>query len=78
MANDRVTATLQEVAGRLALAKATLPDAEDLVKVLEEAGEDSTEVRALITETRTRIAQWERTLQARGVTVPTVTPEKEE
>ncbi|KKL74985.1 hypothetical protein LCGC14_2059420 [marine sediment metagenome] len=78
MTNGAVDDTLQEIAEQLATAKATLPDAESLVEILEEAGEDSAEVRALITETKVRIVAWEKTLQRRGVTVPSPAPVEEE
>ncbi|KKK83070.1 hypothetical protein LCGC14_2797080 [marine sediment metagenome] len=78
MVTGPVDDTLQEIAAQLAVAKRTLPDAVELVEILEEAGEDSAEVRALITETRTRILQWEKTLQRRGVSLPSVEPEEEE
>ena len=78
MTNGRVDETLHEVAAQLAEAKATLPDAETLVSLLEEAGEDTAEVRALVIETRNRILQWERTLQRRGVTLPSAEPTTEE
>ncbi|KKM27276.1 hypothetical protein LCGC14_1576410 [marine sediment metagenome] len=78
MPNGRIDDTLQEVAAQLQQAKETLPDAITLVEILEEAGEDASEVRALIVETRTRILQWERTLQRRGVTLPSAEPETEE
>ena len=78
MTNGAVDDTLREIAEQLATAKASLPDAESLVEVLEEAGEDSTEVRALIIETKVRIVGWEKTLQRRGITVPSPKPEEEE
>ncbi|KKM27725.1 hypothetical protein LCGC14_1571880 [marine sediment metagenome] len=78
MTNGAVEDTLREIAEQLATAKQTLPDAEALVEVLEEAGEDAAEVRALITETKVRIVGWEKTLQRRGVTVPSPKPEEEE
>ena len=78
MPNGRVDDTLQEIAAQLVEAKKALPEAVALVEILEEAGEDSAEVRALITETKTRILQWERTLQRRGITLPSTEPETEE
>ncbi len=78
MPNGRVDDTLQEIAAQLVEAKKALPEAVTLVEILEEAGEDSAEVRALITETKTRILQWERTLQRRGITLPSTEPETEE
>ena len=78
MTNGAVDDTLREIAEQLAVAKRTLPDAEALVEVLEEANEDASEVRALITETRVRIIGWEKTLQRRGITVPSAEPEEEE
>jgi len=77
MANNRVDDTLATVAEGLARAKAALPDAEELVKILNDAGEDSSEVQALIIETKTRIANWERTLQRRGVSVPIIETDSE-
>ena len=78
MTNGAVDDTLREIASQLLEAKKTLPDAVTLVEILEEAGEDSSEVRALITETKTRISQWERTLQRRGISLPSSEPEEEE
>ncbi len=78
MTNGAIDDTLQEIAEQLAVAKRTLPDAEELVKILEEAGEDAAEVRALIIETKTRIVGWEKTLARRGITVPSAKPEEEE
>jgi len=78
MVNGPVDDTLQEIAEQLATAKRSLPDAEKLVEILEEAGEDATEVRALITETRVRILAWEKTLARRGISIPSPEPAEEE
>lgn len=78
MANGEADPTLLEIADQLAEAKAAIPRAEDLAAILAEAGEDTTEVRALIIETKTRILRWEKMLAARGITIPSPTIPEEE
>ena len=70
MATDKTREVLEEVATRLTDAEAQLPVALELIAVLKEANEPTTEVQTLVTEIKARIVQWRRVLTRRGINVP--------
>jgi len=78
MATEKTRQVIEDIGVAIADAEAQLPTARELIKLLQEANEDTTEVRALITEIETRIRQWRRVVERAGVVVaPAPTPEPE-
>lgn len=75
MATERTLQVLSDIAIAIGDAEAQLPTARELVKIMADANEDTTEVRALVAEIEARIKQWTRVVERAGLTVehPTVT-----
>ncbi len=69
MATEKTKQVLQDVATAIGDAEAQLPTARELIKIMSDANEDTTEVRALLTEIEARIRQWTRVVEREGVAV---------
>lgn len=78
MATEKTQEVMQDIAVAIGDAEAQLPTARELVRLMRDAGEDTTEVQALVTEIQARITQWRRVLDRQGVVVkPPPSPETE-
>lgn len=69
MATEKTKQVLQDVAVAIADAEAQLPAARELIKIMSDANEDTTEVRALMSEIEARIRQWTRVIEREGIAV---------
>ena len=69
MATEKTLQVLGDIAVAIGDAEAQLPVARELIAIMREANEDTTEVRGLLTEIEARIKQWTRTVERRGLTV---------
>lgn len=78
MATEKTLEVLRDVAAAIGDANAQLPTARELVTLLREANEDTTEVQGLVTEIEARIRQWTRIIERAGLTVETVPPPEAE
>ena len=74
MATEKTLEVLRDVAAAIGDANAQLPTAKELVTLLREANEDTTEVQGLVTEIEARIRQWTRIIERAGLTVGTAPP----
>ena len=78
MATEKTLEVLRDVAAAIGDANAQLPTAKELVKLLGEANEDTTEVQGLVTEIEARIRQWTRIIERAGLTVEPPPPSETE
>ena len=77
MATEKTKEVLQDVAIAISDAEAQLPTARELIKIMQDANEDTTEVRGLLTEIEARIKQWTRVIERQGIKIaPPPTVEK--
>jgi len=60
----------EDIAQDVADAQPYLDEAEKIIEVAREAGEDVTEMETSLRDTKSRIERWKRTLEARGYTIP--------
>ena len=74
MATEKTLEVLRDVAAAIGDANAQLPTAKELVTLLREANEDTTEVQGLVTEIEARIRQWTRIIERAGLTIEAVPP----
>ena len=78
MPTEKTLEVLRDVAAAIGDANAQLPTAKELVRLLGEANEDTTEVQGLVTDIEARIRQWTRIIERAGLTVePAQSPETE-
>jgi len=78
MPTEKTLEVLRDVAAAIGDANAQLPTAKELVKLLGEANEDTTEVHGLVTEIEARIRQWTRIIERAGLTVEPPPPSETE
>ncbi|KKM27185.1 hypothetical protein LCGC14_1577280 [marine sediment metagenome] len=78
MPTEKTLEVLRDVAAAIGDANAQLPTAKELVKLLGEANEDTTEVQGLVTEIEARIRQWTRIIERAGLTVEPPPPSETE
>jgi len=78
MATEKTLEVLRDVAAAIGDANAQLPTAKELVTLLREANEDTTEVQGLVTEIEARIRQWTRIIERAGLTVDAAPPPEAE
>lgn len=78
MATEKTMQVLADIAVAIGDAEAQLPTARELLKIMQDANEDTTEVRALLAEIEARIKQWTRVVERAGLTVshPVEAPKK--
>lgn len=77
MATEKTQEVLRDIGEAIGDAEAQLPTARELIKLMQEANEDTTEVRGLLTEIEARIKQWTRVIERAGIPVtPAPTAEK--
>ena len=78
MATEKARQVMEDIAAAIGNAEAQLPAARELIKLMADANEDTTEVRALLVEIEARIKQWTRVIERAGITVaPAPPPETE-
>ena len=59
--------TLSEIAKKIPEVEEMLKDAEELIRALAEAGEDTSELRRKYTEAKARLQNWKSMLKRRGL-----------
>lgn len=69
MATEKTKQVLGDIAAAIGDAEAQLPTARELIRIMREANEDTTEVQALMTEIDARIRQWRRVIEREGIPV---------
>lgn len=67
MPTEKTTQVLKDIAVAIGDAEAQLPTARELVRIMRDANEDTTEVQALVTEIEARIRQWRRVIEREGI-----------
>ena len=70
MPTEKTKEVLADIAIAIGDAEAQLPTAKELVRIMQEAGEDTTEVQGLVVEIEARIRQWRRVIGRAGIEVP--------
>ena len=78
MATEKTRQVLQDVANAIGDAEAQLPTARELVKIMRDAQEDTSEVQALVAEIEARIRQWKRVVEREGIDIPEAPPTETE
>lgn len=78
MPTNRTKQVLQDISVAIGDAEAQLPAARELIKIMQDANEDTTDVRALMADIDARIRQWRRVIEREGIEIPPpVIPETE-
>ena len=77
MATEKTKEVLQDVADAIGDAEAALPTAKELILILQEAQEDTTEVKEIVVEIEARIRQWKRVIKRQGIEIPPPPPTEE-